>query len=244
MTATGTWRRLLRPTVGLAVALGCGIGLTACGNSGLTLAKQACTSVDRSIALLDEAARTSDPATAAALRTKSYNDLLAALPVAAEAAYHDAQWQALMTTLSESNEVQETTLVPALRAECHVAAELRLRAAGSALDLDPTAGTTLVAVVHLNGGPRSAVSPGQRRVALPATLALAGGPPAVTVAGGAELEVVELADGNSSSPAICSRPTLTTSGSTFVSSQSPAAAVGTMCTPSPSRIWMPSRKVE
>jgi hypothetical protein len=121
VTPTGGWRRLLRPAAGLAIALGCGVGLTACGNGGLGLAQQACTSVDRSIALLDQASRTSDPSTAAALRTRAYDDLLGALPVAAEAAYHDAQWQALMTTLSESNEVPETTLVTALRAECHVA---------------------------------------------------------------------------------------------------------------------------
>ena len=44
-----------------------------------------------------------------------------ALPIAAQAAYRDGQWQALMTTVSESNRVPETTLVTALQQQCQQA---------------------------------------------------------------------------------------------------------------------------
>ena len=45
----------------------------------------------------------------------------------------------------------------------------------------------------------------------------------------------------SRSPLICRRPTLITSGRIRASSHWPEAAVGTMCTPSPSLIWIPSK---
>jgi len=45
-------------------------------------------------------------------------DLRAALPIAAVAAGQSAQWQPLMTTLSESSRVPEQYLVKALTAEC------------------------------------------------------------------------------------------------------------------------------
>ena len=47
--------------------------------------------------------------------------ILAAIPVAAQAAYHDIQWEALSTTLSEASRVPEPVLVPALQAECQTA---------------------------------------------------------------------------------------------------------------------------
>jgi hypothetical protein len=100
------------------LALGFGVLLSACSNSGLTLAKQACSHIDQSITLLHEADLKADRHEAAQLKQHAYDQLRNALPLAAEAAYHDGQWQALMTTVSESNRVPETTLVSALQAQC------------------------------------------------------------------------------------------------------------------------------
>lgn len=96
-----------------------GAGLAACGNAGASLAKQACTHVDRSLALLAEADRQNDPAASERLRSRASEELLLALPIAAQATYHDNQWQALMTTISEIGQVPEETLVPSLSSQCH-----------------------------------------------------------------------------------------------------------------------------
>ncbi len=61
------------------------------------------------------------PRLAGQLQQEAYIQLRQALPIAAQAAYHDGQWQALMTTVSESNRVPETTLVSSLRAQCQQA---------------------------------------------------------------------------------------------------------------------------
>ncbi len=102
------------------MAVGLGAGLSACSNSGLNLAGAACAHIDQSIGLLDRANHTTDPVRVADERKRAYLDLIAALPISAQAAYVNPQWQALMTTLSESNTVPEPTLVPALEADCSV----------------------------------------------------------------------------------------------------------------------------
>ena len=117
-TARGTLRR---GAVAGAVALGLGCGLGACGNSGTALAKQACAHVERSVGLLKRSEQQSDAAGAARLRQRAYIELRDALPIAAQAAYLDGQWQALMTTLSESNRVPEAILTSALTVQCAVA---------------------------------------------------------------------------------------------------------------------------
>ncbi len=103
------------------MALGLGIALSACGNNGTALAKQACTHVDRSIGLLKQSEQPTDLVEAGQLRQRAYIELRDALPIAAQAAYLDGQWQALMTTVAESNRVPETTLTSALIAQCRVA---------------------------------------------------------------------------------------------------------------------------
>ncbi len=100
------------------LAVGLGVLFTACSNSGLTLAKQACTHIDRSITLLHASDLKADQHDATQLKENAYDQLRNALPLAAEAAYQNEQWQALMTTVSESNRVPETTLVTALKAQC------------------------------------------------------------------------------------------------------------------------------
>ncbi len=114
----GTPRRL---AVGLIVVIGLGATLTACGNDGTTLAKQACSHIDRSLKLLDESGHQTDTTKSAQLAAQAYDQLRQALPIAAQAAYRDGQWQALMTTVSESNRVPETTLITALQQQCQQA---------------------------------------------------------------------------------------------------------------------------
>ncbi len=115
-------RRIARPAAGLVAVAVLGIGLTACGNSGQTLARQACAHVDHSVSLLREADKSTNPTEAGALQQQAVAQLRAALPIAAEAAYDDGQWQALMTTLSESNRIPPNSLVPALTQQCAQAA--------------------------------------------------------------------------------------------------------------------------
>jgi hypothetical protein len=103
------------------LVVGLGTALGACGDNGTSLAKQACTHVNLSISLLHESAARTDPAEATELRDRAYLQLVAALPIAAQAAGQDAEWQALMTTLSEAGRVPEGTLVDALTQQCQVA---------------------------------------------------------------------------------------------------------------------------
>ncbi len=110
-----------RPFAAVVAVVGLAIGLSACGSSGTGLAQQACSHVNRSIVLLTRAEHEADATSAGSLRQRAYDQLRDALPIAAEAAYHDGQFQALMTTVAESNRVPETTLVSALRAQCQAA---------------------------------------------------------------------------------------------------------------------------
>jgi len=121
VTGTRTGTKLRGLITGAIVALGLGVALSACGDDGTSLAKQACTHVNLSISLLHKSDAHPGAAQAAHLKERAYVELLAALPIAAEAAGHDNQWQALMTTISEGNRVPETTLVNALTAQCKVA---------------------------------------------------------------------------------------------------------------------------
>jgi hypothetical protein len=105
----------------LCVTIGLGAALSACGSGGTGLAKQACGHVNRSIALLKQSEQGSSATTAAGLKEQAYTQIQDALPIAAEAANQDGQWQALMTSLSEINRVPEKTLVTALTAECQTA---------------------------------------------------------------------------------------------------------------------------
>jgi Tfp pilus assembly protein PilN len=113
--------RFRRLAVGTVVVIGLGVTLSACGNSGTTLAQQACGHSDRSLTLLARSTHETDAVTANTFKEQAYQQLRQALPIAAEAAYHDGQWQALMTTVSESNRVPESTLVDSLRVQCQQA---------------------------------------------------------------------------------------------------------------------------
>jgi hypothetical protein len=112
---------LRRFGVAIVMVIGLGVALAACGNSGTTLAQQACAHVQRAMTLLKQSGHQTDPAEVARLKEQATTQLQDALPIAAQAAFHDGQWQALMTTLSEINRVPATTLVTALTAQCQSA---------------------------------------------------------------------------------------------------------------------------
>ncbi len=121
MTPPGAGGRLARLAIGVIATLATASAVTACGASADGIAKQACTYVDRSISLMQRASAADSAATATALRQRAYTELLSAIPIAAQAAYHDNQYQALVFALSESNRVPEQTLIPSLQAQCRSA---------------------------------------------------------------------------------------------------------------------------
>jgi hypothetical protein len=119
VTSPGGRRRWPGAAVVVVLAVGFGSALSACGgDQGTALARQACTHINRSMTLLNEAQKQPAADENGKLAQQAYNQLRMALPIAAEAANSDGQWQALMTTVSESNRVPEATLEPALVAQC------------------------------------------------------------------------------------------------------------------------------
>jgi hypothetical protein len=109
----------------LVVAAVSAIVLGACGSStsdGRSLAQQACVHVDRSVTDWVRAGHAGTTnATALSLMSQADQQLRAALPLAAAANSADGTWNALMTTISESESVDEGHLVSALRAQCSAA---------------------------------------------------------------------------------------------------------------------------
>jgi predicted component of type VI protein secretion system len=95
--------------------------IAGCGGSGDSQAKQACQHVERSLRLYAEAASNPDPTAAQAQRTQALVELRDAQPLASIAAAASGEWEALRTTLSESPNVDESHLVPALTQQCETA---------------------------------------------------------------------------------------------------------------------------
>jgi hypothetical protein len=100
---------------GSTVAAGCST------QSGEVLAKQACGYVYSSIAFYESSLGHNTKIQARHLQAEAYDQLQLGLQPAALAAGDDGQWQALMTTISESSRVPEGVLVSALRQQCAVA---------------------------------------------------------------------------------------------------------------------------
>lgn len=112
----------LRGAAAVSVAAALGAGLSGCASSnGLALARKACSDVDRSLSLYQSSEQLPMSSRSEAEQAQALDQLRAALPIAASAAGDDSQWQALMTTLSESTRVPESDLVHALAAQCAVA---------------------------------------------------------------------------------------------------------------------------
>ncbi len=111
--------RSRRVTIGLsALVLGCLAVVTGCSGNPDSTAKQACQHVERSLRLYAQAASNPDPAAADSERVDALVELRTALPLASVAAAGSGQWEALRTTLSESPNVDESRLVPALTQQC------------------------------------------------------------------------------------------------------------------------------
>ncbi|HMK99070.1 MAG TPA: hypothetical protein VK428_02660 [Acidimicrobiales bacterium] len=79
--------------------------------------------MDRSLSLYQASTTTSSSATAQADSAAALQQLRDALPLAATAAGEDAEWQAFMTTLSETSRVPESDLVTALSQQCSSVAD-------------------------------------------------------------------------------------------------------------------------
>jgi len=77
--------------------------------------------VSSSIATYESSLAVKDQATKRQIQQKAYDELQLALQPAALATSDSSEWQALMTTISESSRVAEGVLVSALRQQCEVA---------------------------------------------------------------------------------------------------------------------------
>jgi hypothetical protein len=116
----GSSRALAFAALATAAATVC----SACDSqgSGQALARQACVYVHRSIRDWQRSVEPGVPAaTVAELQEAAAQQLRTALPLAAAANSDDGTWNALMTAISEGATVDETHLVPSLRAQCTVA---------------------------------------------------------------------------------------------------------------------------
>jgi hypothetical protein len=112
-----------RSLIAAGLLVGTMLSLSACGGSGgQALAQKACGYVKVS---LHDMAESRLPGESAAEAQKYQNradlELRDALPLAADANSADGSWNSLMTTISEGATVDESHLVPALKAQCEVA---------------------------------------------------------------------------------------------------------------------------
>ncbi|HVC68615.1 MAG TPA: hypothetical protein VND44_13555 [Acidimicrobiales bacterium] len=110
--------RRVRIAACAATLVAAGTVLSACAASAGDLARASCAHVNASISLYERSVSATDPVRAKALADKAYLELLAAIPIAAQAAYHDIQWESLSATLAEASRVPESELLPSLRAQC------------------------------------------------------------------------------------------------------------------------------
>lgn len=107
--------------------------LSSCGTSANSNGDQACVLVRQAESML----KSTPPKTQSAL-----NVLRQALPLASIAAGTNGGWQPLEATLSETNRVAATTLLPALQTECSLSNQGNPNAPGSfqQANLNPTHG--------------------------------------------------------------------------------------------------------
>ena len=112
--------RVVRPLAALVLA---SVALSACGTSGaVTDARASCVFVKRAIELQTQSEATNlTAAQRATLQGRAMSALLKATPAAADATSLDGSWNALMTTINESERVPLKNLVPSLTRLCKVA---------------------------------------------------------------------------------------------------------------------------
>ncbi|MGH9070568.1 MAG: hypothetical protein ACRDX8_05235 [Acidimicrobiales bacterium] len=103
------------------VVLGCASGLLAgCQQADEADAQSACAHVSSSIALFDRSEGDASASAASADRAAALFQLRLALPKASLASTQNRGWDALVTTLSETNRVPESSLISALTQQCAV----------------------------------------------------------------------------------------------------------------------------
>lgn len=112
-------RRGLPALLGALLVLG--LVLAGCSNDGLSLARQACTYVNRSIRLYERTQHQSNVTLVDYELQQVVIWLEDAIPLAAQANSADPQWNPLMTTLQEVRRNELSNLMPALEAQCHQA---------------------------------------------------------------------------------------------------------------------------
>ncbi len=114
--------RAARASVAVCTVVVVAGGLAGCANhDGTDLARQACRHVRSSLALYQSSLHAPSPAVATAQQSQAVAQLRDALPLAATAAGEAGQFQALMATLAESDDLPESLLVHALSAQCAAA---------------------------------------------------------------------------------------------------------------------------
>ena len=115
--------RLVRVFGPLAALVLASVVLSSCGTSGaVTDARASCVLVKRAIALQTQSEAPSLTSTQrATLEGRAMSELLKATPAAANATSLDGSWNALMTTINESERVPLKDLVPSLTRLCKVA---------------------------------------------------------------------------------------------------------------------------
>ena len=110
--------------------------LSACGDGGQDLARQACVHVNRSVRYFEASTKPNvSPKASNRLRIRASAELRAALPLAAQATSADGSMNSLMTTISEIATVDEAHLLPALKGQCAVV--------DTNVNVNPTPGGTL-----------------------------------------------------------------------------------------------------
>jgi len=115
-------RRAARTSVAACSVAVVACSLAGCANrDGTNLARQACGHVERSISLYQSSLHAASPAEATAEQSQAMAQLRDALPIAATAAGEAGQYQALMATLAESDDLPESLLVHALGEQCAAA---------------------------------------------------------------------------------------------------------------------------
>ena len=112
--------RVLGPLTALVLA---SVVLSSCGTGGAVAdARKSCVLVKRAIAIQTQSEASGlSAAQRVRLQGRAMSELLKATPAAADATSLDGSWNALMTTINESERVPLKNLVPSLTRLCRVA---------------------------------------------------------------------------------------------------------------------------
>ena len=115
--------RVVRLLVPLSALVLSGAVLSSCGTNGAVAdARASCVLVKRAVALQSQSeVPTLTPTQRNSLEGQAMSELLKATPKAADATSIDGSWNALMTTINESERVPLKNLVPSLTRLCKVA---------------------------------------------------------------------------------------------------------------------------